>query len=476
MARLPTPGGDAGSWGEVLNDFLGQEHNPDGTLKRGPDIDQAQSDIATLQTTKANQNALDATNANVAAVTPQQPGGVIVANAQGKPITAIRGMRAPEVGNARFNPIPSVMATPPTVATGLRNTSNITNAVRVAWNDPRLRILGPNLIQSPSATQMGRPATTAMASAYAVEFEWDGTAIEVAVRGAGDGCCCRMLVDGQWVSATYEGGVAGGVGTDDGTYYIKYTFATAQPRHIRLYYGGRVTADTGDFDGFRIEATAGFWPTMQPRGPRVFVMGDSWTYGTQASAHFDGFVHALGRALGWNHILSSGRSGTGYLHTSGADVKWRDRMGTDCYPLNPDVVVLVGSINDGGMFTKAQVTAEATALYADIRAHLPQAKLIVVGPQNVSGNPNQNTIDARDAVQAAATVPGAVDLWIDSIVSTIAVNNTLGWFTGTGKVTAPNGTGNSDRYASSDGLHPTDAGYSYYGRRIAQAIAAALPF
>lgn len=33
MSRLPTVGGDDGSWGEVLNDFLDQAHNNDGTLK-----------------------------------------------------------------------------------------------------------------------------------------------------------------------------------------------------------------------------------------------------------------------------------------------------------------------------------------------------------------------------------------------------------------------------------------------------------
>ncbi|SRR6266568_3650538 len=33
MARLPTPGKDDGTWGTVLNDFLSQAHNADGTLK-----------------------------------------------------------------------------------------------------------------------------------------------------------------------------------------------------------------------------------------------------------------------------------------------------------------------------------------------------------------------------------------------------------------------------------------------------------
>lgn len=33
MARLPTPGGDSGNWGSILNDFLSQSLNSDGTVK-----------------------------------------------------------------------------------------------------------------------------------------------------------------------------------------------------------------------------------------------------------------------------------------------------------------------------------------------------------------------------------------------------------------------------------------------------------
>ena len=33
MARLPTPGGDVGTWGGILNEYLGVEHNTDGTHK-----------------------------------------------------------------------------------------------------------------------------------------------------------------------------------------------------------------------------------------------------------------------------------------------------------------------------------------------------------------------------------------------------------------------------------------------------------
>ncbi len=33
MARLPQPGGDAGRWGQILNDYLAVSHNSDGTVK-----------------------------------------------------------------------------------------------------------------------------------------------------------------------------------------------------------------------------------------------------------------------------------------------------------------------------------------------------------------------------------------------------------------------------------------------------------
>lgn len=35
MPRLPLPGQDSGSWGDVLNDYLSTVHNSDGTLKAG---------------------------------------------------------------------------------------------------------------------------------------------------------------------------------------------------------------------------------------------------------------------------------------------------------------------------------------------------------------------------------------------------------------------------------------------------------
>jgi PPE-repeat protein len=47
MARLPTPGQDSGTWGTILNDFLGVSLNSDGTVKNGV-VGEAKLDAATI--------------------------------------------------------------------------------------------------------------------------------------------------------------------------------------------------------------------------------------------------------------------------------------------------------------------------------------------------------------------------------------------------------------------------------------------
>ncbi len=36
MARLPQPGQDQGTWGQILNDYLSEAHNGDGSLRDIP--------------------------------------------------------------------------------------------------------------------------------------------------------------------------------------------------------------------------------------------------------------------------------------------------------------------------------------------------------------------------------------------------------------------------------------------------------
>ena len=49
MARLPVPGSDDGTWGDLLNDFLVVAHNSDGTLKSVPVNDATSSSKGVVQ-------------------------------------------------------------------------------------------------------------------------------------------------------------------------------------------------------------------------------------------------------------------------------------------------------------------------------------------------------------------------------------------------------------------------------------------
>lgn len=51
MARLPQPGADNGSWGDILNDFLSVEHNANGTLKSSGSLSAKADDTAVVHNT-----------------------------------------------------------------------------------------------------------------------------------------------------------------------------------------------------------------------------------------------------------------------------------------------------------------------------------------------------------------------------------------------------------------------------------------
>ncbi|HKX73019.1 MAG TPA: hypothetical protein VJM32_03335 [Candidatus Saccharimonadales bacterium] len=54
MSRLPSPGGDDGIWGQVLNDFLAQVHKSDGSLRSGIVADAHISAAANIAQSKVN--------------------------------------------------------------------------------------------------------------------------------------------------------------------------------------------------------------------------------------------------------------------------------------------------------------------------------------------------------------------------------------------------------------------------------------
>ncbi|GEM_PF-6742672 len=84
MARLPQPGGDNGSWGNILNDFLAQAHKVDGSLK-----DNSVLESALAPPVQAKLNAGVGATGATGATGPQGTQGVVGA-------TGVTGATGPQ--------------------------------------------------------------------------------------------------------------------------------------------------------------------------------------------------------------------------------------------------------------------------------------------------------------------------------------------------------------------------------------------
>ena len=73
MARLPVPGSDDNIWGDILNTYLSQSHNGDGSLKAGI-VGNDQLDSSTQQSIAKANSSVQSVNSN----TPDVSGNVTI--------------------------------------------------------------------------------------------------------------------------------------------------------------------------------------------------------------------------------------------------------------------------------------------------------------------------------------------------------------------------------------------------------------
>jgi lysophospholipase L1-like esterase len=126
---------------------------------------------------------------------------------------------------------------------------------------------------------------------------------------------------------------------------------------------------------------------------------------------------------------------------------------------NPDVIVCEGGINDA-VYAPADIGTAAGVLFDYLRANHPSAQLYVVSPWSVRTPFLVATQAIGVAIKAAAEARGLP--YIDML--------TKPWLTGSGYIGVEAGDGNNDVYTSADGTHPSPAGSSYIGMRLAFAI------
>ena len=178
----------------------------------------------------------------------------------------------------------------------------------------------------------------------------------------------------------------------------------------------------------------------------------------------------MGDHLGWENISQSGVGSTGVLVTTGgfANNAAGQIAAAVAAGVTPEIVVASWGHNDTD--TNANIAAGAAAAFSSMRTQWPNALIVFLGHFWVGGTAQQASNQVRENAMAAAVAPYA-DL---SILQ--ATGTGIPFFTGAGKVGATTGTGNSDAYVYSDGVHPTQAGHDYLGYRIAQKLIGALAY
>jgi len=110
MPRLPQPGGDQNTWGAILNDFLAQSHNTDGSLK-----DNVVTPGALTATTPSTGQVLSYDGSELVWTTVTGSGTVPDADSSTKGLLQLTG----DLGGTAASPtVPGLTGKEPTVAAG----------------------------------------------------------------------------------------------------------------------------------------------------------------------------------------------------------------------------------------------------------------------------------------------------------------------------------------------------------------------
>jgi hypothetical protein len=422
------------------------------------------------------------TGRDLTAATDAPPGGslplVFI-----QPAQVTRGQVGPNPAMRRLSQKPrTVMAAPPTITHGANGGSpTITSAVTMLMSDPRVRWINArtnSVVAGGDTYYQGGTSGTGQGANFALQrttWEIDTDAPDVEFRFYND-YGGMWVIDGEPIATSY--GVNGKSGNVKS--WTKLAFGSRQWRTIRFegYANGVIAMAVGPTDSIAAPArlNAASWG----------VLGDS--FGQRASSEnvYDLYPR-VGRLLGFDTVYDSSVGGTGFLNNnSGNYTTFRERLALDVLPQAPTAFGVFGGLNDQSRQSKAALQAEATALFAAIRAYSAVAPIICAAPftPNLTNASNGNYVDVRDGVLAALQATAGPWVFLDALTgswyarsaggaSTSSVR-ALPWITGNGRVGALAGTGNADVITDTDATHPTTYGVEWYARKIASEASAAL--
>ena len=119
-------------------------------------------------------------------------------------------------------------------------------------------------------------------------------------------------------------------------------------------------------------------PLVVEEGARVLVFGDSWVYGSAATVPTLGFAYRLADELGVETVVDGVR-GSGYLKPGLDGPAYGERIAALDPALDPDLIIVEGSINDRRLYPAGYRDA-VTAAWDALEARYPDAAIVILGP------------------------------------------------------------------------------------------------
>lgn len=191
-------------------------------------------------------------------------------------------------------------------------------------------------------------------------------------------------------------------------------------------------------------------PLELPADPVVLIFGDSWTWG-EAAAPGEGYAYVVAGITGWTTVVD-GIQGSGYLREGKNGLTFGQRIDLLDPSLDPDLVIVQGSINDRKLYPEGYHDA-VVAAWDELEALYPEARIVVLGPA-------PHILPVEDATIAVDTelarMAAARSWWY---ISPVAEE----WITGADY---------ADIIDTSEigRNHPSTAGHRYLAEQLAAAI------
>lgn len=193
-------------------------------------------------------------------------------------------------------------------------------------------------------------------------------------------------------------------------------------------------------------------PLTLPEGARVLIFGDSWTWG-EAAAPGQGYAYVVAELTGWTTVVD-GIQGSGYLRPGKNGLTFGQRIDLLDPALDPDLVIVQGSINDRKLYPEGYRDA-VTDAWDELAALYPEAPIVILGPA-----PHILPLEGSTAAVDAelARLAAARSWWY---ISPVAEN----WITDADYLDVID-TSEIGR------LHPSTPGHRYLAERLAAAVEA----